>query len=333
MNTRETGRAVTMEFKDRRGGLIAFGILQILIGALCAFVAPMILVGMLAPPPPAGTAGGGLSPDAMIPALLCYAGLAVGFISLGIGSVLALRWARAMTLIFSWIWLVGGLLGLLIMAAIMPDMFAQMPNDAAMPAEVLVVIKLVMFVLISVIYVVLPAAFVFFYSSRHVKATCEWRDPRERWTDRCPLPVLAVSLMAALWAACMPMLGTFGWVLPFFGAWLTGPAGAALALAVMAAMAWIAWGTYRLRPAAWAGAVVLVCVWGLSYILTLSRHGMWAIYERMNFPPEQLEMMKQMPLMRTSWISWSIAIWAVLAIGYLLYVRRFFRPSAPSPAA
>jgi hypothetical protein len=30
-----------------------------------------------------------------------------------------------------------------------------------------------------------------------VKAACEWLDPQERWTDRCPEPVLAVTMLLA----------------------------------------------------------------------------------------------------------------------------------------
>ena len=36
-------------FKDRKGGLIAFGVLEILAGAFCALMAPIMLVSMLLP--------------------------------------------------------------------------------------------------------------------------------------------------------------------------------------------------------------------------------------------------------------------------------------------
>ena len=47
---------------------------------------------------------------------------------------------------------------------------------------------------LGVFFVILPAVWIFFYKSRQVKATCEARDPVARWTDACPLPVLALCL-------------------------------------------------------------------------------------------------------------------------------------------
>ncbi len=82
----------------------------------------------------------------------------------------------------------------------------------------------------AVIYVIIPGALVLFYGSKHAKETCERRDPKVRWTDKCPLPVLAVSLMAGCWSACMPLTGFYGWSIPFFGLILSGMPGAGVML-------------------------------------------------------------------------------------------------------
>ena len=54
-----------------------------------------------------------------------------------------------------------------------------------------------------VFFILVPAVWTFFYNSRHVKATGEAPDPVTRWTDACPLPVLAICLWT--WF-CVPMM-------------------------------------------------------------------------------------------------------------------------------
>src|SRR5438034_406184 len=76
----------------------------------------------------------------------------------------------------------------------------------------------------GVIYVILPGAWVLFYRSRHVKATCESYDPMVRWTDHCPLPVLAVSLWLTFSALMMLVMAVvYKGILPMFGSFVAGP--------------------------------------------------------------------------------------------------------------
>ncbi len=39
--------AQTPDFKDRKTGLVIFGILQILLGALCALMVPLMILGIV----------------------------------------------------------------------------------------------------------------------------------------------------------------------------------------------------------------------------------------------------------------------------------------------
>ena len=45
--TEQVGTRVGADFKDRTTGLIVFGILQIIIGGICALMAPMMILGAL----------------------------------------------------------------------------------------------------------------------------------------------------------------------------------------------------------------------------------------------------------------------------------------------
>jgi len=115
--------AKSSSFKDMKTGLIVFGILQIIFGGFCALMIPFAVIGMIASAfLDSGTAAP-VRPTMMIPAILLYVVLAAWFIWMGIGSIKARRWARALVLVTSWIWLVGGIGGLVFLMLFMPDMF------------------------------------------------------------------------------------------------------------------------------------------------------------------------------------------------------------------
>ena len=323
------------EFRDRKTALLVFGIFEILFGALCALMVPFMLLGMLATAAVEESSTPPLNAGMMVPGLLFYVLLAVWFIWMGIGSIQTRRWARALLLVTSWLWLITGITGLLFMLLLLPDLFDQMGKNAQMPPEMAMVMKYVTIGYMGIFYVVIPGALVLFYGSKHVKATCEQRDPRIRWTDKCPLPVLALSLIFGFWAASVLLMGFYGWAIPFFGSILSGMAGAGVALLGMLLLGYVSWGTYRLTIKAWWCAVLLVVAWGISAGITFSRVSLMEFYERMNFPAQQLELMEQYTLTHEPRIVLFSTLWVGVALAYLLYTKRFFArppggPNAPS---
>jgi len=312
------------DFKDRKTGLVLFGILQIIFGGICALMVPLMILGMIASKSLKDSSAASMNAGMMIPAVLFYLLIAVWFICMGIGSIRAKRWARALLLVSSWGWLICGLSGLIAMLLIMPDMYAQMANSGQMPQEMARIMKYVMIAFMTFFYLIIPGVLILFYSGKNVKATCEFRDTKVCWTDKCPLPVLAVSLIFALWAISMLFGGFYGWVIPFFGFILTGMAGAGVALVAMLLFAYVARGTYRLSIKAWWGSVLLIVAWALSIGITFSRVSMWDFYEKMNFPEQQLEMMKQYGMPQASTTILFSGLWVAVFLGYLLYTRRYF---------
>lgn len=227
-------------------------------------------------------------------------------------------------LVTSWLWLIAGITTLVFMLFLLPDMYDPMTKSGQLPREMAIIIKCVTIGVMGVSYVIMPGVLVLFYGSRHVKATCERRDPRIRWTDKCPLPVLALSLVAGFWAASMLLLGFYGWAIPFFGTILSGMAGAGVSLLVMFLLGYVAWGAYRLTIKAWWCAVVLIVAWGISAGVTFSRVSLMEFYERMNFPAQQLELLKPYTLRQEPWLVLFSVLWMVLALAYVLYTRRYF---------
>ena len=312
------------DFRDRKTGLVVFGILEVILGALCALIVPLMIFGMIASAGLNKSSAAPMSVGMIIPGVLFYGLLAVWFIWMGIGSIKARRWARALLLVSSWIWLISGISGFIFMLVFMPDMYDQMAQRGQMPKEMAVIMKYVMLGFMAVVYVIMPGALVLFYGSRNVKATCEFRDPRVRWTDKCPLPVLAVSLMYGFGAGSMLLMGFYGWAIPFFGCILTGMAGAGVALVSMLLLGYVAWGTYRLSIKAWWCAVLWTIAWATSTGITFSRVSLWDFYEKMNIPEQQLEIMKQYGMPQYSTMALFSGVWVVGFLGYLLYTRRYF---------
>jgi len=312
-------------FKDRSVGLALFGVVEILIGGFAALMVPMTIVSL------STQRAGGMGIRMLFPALGTYCLIAVLFVWLGVGSILARRWARALTLVIFWTWLVAGIVSMVVYVPIMFGAFSQIFRQAQVPAGAMAAGIVMGGGALGCLYVLLPGAFVLFYQSPHVKATCESRDPRVRWTDKCPLPVLALSLLlgfsayTVIWsAACNPAF-------PLFGFLLRGIPGAALYLLNGILLCWLAVGVYRLKTPAWWGTLALYGLWYVSTILTFSRVSMMEYYRGMDFPEEQMKMAVQMAGAMSVFMTWGMTAFLALFVGYLTYVRKYFVARRPRP--
>jgi len=308
---------VGSDFKDRTTGLILFGIIEILIGMCFALQIPLMIFGMRA-------STSHLDARTMIPNVLTSVILAAWFIWLGVGSIQAKRWARALLLVTSWIWLISGIASLPVIVAIFPGMFEQLGKSGQMPQQILTTMKYTMIGFMVVFYIIVPGVFVLFYGSKHTKLTCEKRDPHVRWTDKCPLPVLAFSLISAFSALSMLCMGFYGWTFPFFGSILSGIAGAGVALIGALLLLYAAWGMYRLKINAWWCAILLTITWGVSGGITYSHGIPKEFFEKMNISAQQLEMTRQLMLSHSSLIVLYFGLLIVIALAYLLYIRKYF---------
>ena len=311
------------DFKDRKVRLVVFGILQIILGSLSALTVPLMIFGMIATAARKDAAES-VNVRTMIPGVLLYTLLGVWFIWMGIGSVKVRRWARALILVSSWIWLICGTLGFAFVLLMIPNMYDKMAESGKIPGAVEIVIMCVMVTFMVMFYVIIPGLLVLFYSGRNVKATFEYRDPKVRWTDKCPLPVLAISLMTVGWAISMLWMGIYKWTIPFFGSILSGTAGAIVILILILLLIYTAYGTYKLDIKAWWCALLHIAGWSLSTIVTFSRVNIQDYYDKMGFSGQQLESMKQYCAILGSNMNLFLGFWAIAVIAYLIYIRRYF---------
>jgi hypothetical protein len=310
------------EFRDRSAWLTAFGILTIILGAFCALSSVGFLFGQVFAkynPDLRGMPGLGY-------AAALYGCLAAVFIWLGIGSIKARRWARALLAILSWGGLVFGGISVIFSVFLLPRVMASgFPSGEKLPPGFMPLMMAFSVVVSIVLYVVIPAVAGFFYSSKDAKATCELRDPVTRWTDRCPLPVLALSLLKALGAVGMLASSVSGMaVLPFFGNFLAGLPAVAVAVCLAAIWCWVAWALYRLDIRGWWASIAITVLVGTSTAMTYSRHSMTEMFRLMGYPQRQLDIMQAIAM--PQWVLvLKTFVWALVILGYLLYIRRYFR--------
>ena len=320
---------------DRSTGLIVFGIIEIIGGLLCALGIPFMLFSLMVgrksgAPTPAGT---------IVAVIVIYAALAVMLITLGIGAAMAKRWARALNLILAWVWLMVGAIVTTMMVAIMPKMFlagmqtaAQRdPHAGNVPPGLMAGIVTFMIVVMAVFLVLIPLLFLLFYRSRNVLETVRHRDPVERWTDRVPLPILAVSMLAAYGAVYSVVIGLTSPLFPFFGRYLTGFGAGALFLVVAVIYTYIAVSFYRLKIAGWWVALIATVLHAASVAITFGRASLPEAYGRMGWSPRQVEALQNNPLFHSGGIMlWSLAYMAAY-LGFLLWVKKYF-PAVPAYA-
>jgi len=321
----------TPDYKDRSTGLVIFGILTLLLGSLAGLFVPLMLFGQMmaakAPnAPPANTA-------ALLPAMAIYATLALTLIWLGIGSIQKRRWARALLLIFSWSWLIMGILMTTMMPFVMSKSLANLPPDAktgqpSLPPGAVTGMVIGMTIFFFLFFVLVPAVWTFFYGSRHVKATCEARDPVTRWTDACPLPVLGCCLwtwFAVPMMLIMPLTGHA--VMPCFGMFVSGLPGALIFLMIAAVWGVAGWWLYRLDARGWWLILVAMVLFMVSTLVTYAHHDISEMYQMMGYPQATIDQIQKLGLFTGNRLSWMTALCWLPFLGYLLFIKKYLRKS------
>jgi hypothetical protein len=310
-------------YRDRRAGLIVFGILHIAMGVVCTLA---VLGAAVASELAARRGAAAMPPTTLAYVIVVNSAVALyGFVA-GVGSIRARRWARAIVLAVSGIWLAGGVASMISLAFMLPKMRVLVP-----PSQERMFITLQV-VVGAVIYILLPLGFVLFYRQRDVALTVAAHDPRPRWTDRVPVSVLALVLLLAFSAvALLAMLSNP--VVPLFGVIVTGGPAILILVALSGLMAWLALQIYRLRLSAWMTLLILQFLGGGAALVTFARMDVNRYYESLGVTTPQTRAMHLEQLFRDPWM---LAVMAVFWVGYLAFVfslRRYFTGAGPKTRA
>ena len=324
-------------FTDRSTGLMIFGIIQVILGLLAALMIPFAMLGAFMSRLVPG--GAGMRPAQIVSAIITYALISATLIAVGIGSLQAKRWARALTLVTSWYALIVGALTTILVTAALPVSIQGFMAEAqrntpgssspGLSTAVMAIILTLIILFVAFFAILVPLAFVIFYGRKDVELTCRFRDPVERWTDRAPLPVLGASVYLTFAAFFLISKALSTPVFPLFGRYLTGIAGAACLLAFAALNMYFAVAIFRLRVAAWWIAIVTAFLQIFSMAITYARADLMQAYSKLGFSENELRVLNSTPLFRSHIFLWWGLLSGVIFIAYLLFLKRYFKPSMP----
>jgi hypothetical protein len=304
-------------YRDRRTALLIAGVLEILLGVGSWLMAAlMIWVASKVAAQGAGSTG------SMVPGMAVYGIAGLVFVILGVGSIRARRWARALWLVVSSFWLIGGVLAAAVVALLMASVAG---------VESILLIAILSF--FAVFMIGLPASLLAFYRSPHVKATCEAAAPEPCWTDGCPLPVLGAALWFASMTLTLPWMGwLYGGLYPFFGHFVRGAAGHGLWIASGLLSGIATYGIYRRIHTLWLLGLVLVLVQGISATVTYAVVDPKELFAAMGIEGAALEQIERMGMIRPSYMIGSVAAAILPMVGLLLWARACFPKRSTKPA-
>jgi hypothetical protein len=321
--------ALPSPYPSRRGWLIAFGIMEILIG--CGFVLMILLtaVALLGPARPR-TMPNGFHPAVALAFVAAeYALLAAVFVIAGIGSIRCRNWARILMLVVSGLWLAVGILTTIVMALVVPAVMRQQGHHLPAGSEHMILV--VMLIVFAGFMVLLPIIFLVFYSLKSVRATCRESHPvpqegalaEASAAPRTPVPVLILGVWESITALCV-VACLFFRVTVFFGLVVEGLPAVMYFLAYSVFSGLAALLIFRRKLLGWQIAIAKTGLMAASALVTLLHPPDWVqLYRKMGVDSQVLRIYDQFP-------QFMPAIWAftLVVMGGLLYfiyyTRRYF---------
>lgn len=289
-----------------RTGLIVFGILQILLG-LCAAV---FVLFVAAGHEFAQQSGAVPSEAALASAVVVYGLAAAYFIAVGVGSIRCRRWARALTVVVSALWMAAGVVGGLMIAVVMPRALASQGIANTATATGCAAVG------VLAAGIGLPLILFLFYRRAGVRLTCERIDRKARWTDRVPLPVLAVILVLAFGAVAL-IANLASPRFTILGREVTGATAAITLFALAGLCAVLAVQLYRLKESAWWTLILLQLV-GVGIAITTLMRTEESKLAPAGTPAEVAAIYRDplfLAILAATWIAY---------FAFLVYLRRFF---------
>jgi hypothetical protein len=317
--------------------LVMFGVLLICVGAICGFLALMLPMasqltaqqpssarGFRGSPPPAR-----VDPKAFLPPMLFLGAMATVLIWTGIGSIMMRRWSRPIAMSLAGIFLYGSLVTLAQLGVqwLMDPMYgvnlnatsarvaARMPQPQAFTSAVASISYYAGYFLAGIFF---PAMILFGFGSRETRAILDEADPTPGWTDRCPVPVFALSA-ALVYLAFLTLLFLPMGRAPFFGQVLEDMLAAGELIVIAALLVGVALLIYWMNPVGPWLAIALVVAIAVSVVMTARETALADPFKQRDLGA--FSSVQTMQLASTRGIV-SIGVLILPAICYILYVRR-----------
>lgn len=310
-------------YKDRRSWLTAFGIAEILIACLfLLFALMMLLTPFTKPPAQAPVVTPQIQVGMKIFGFALYAGFAALFLLIGIGSIRRKNWARITMLVVSALWLAVGVIATVVIVLVMPTL---MHTAGRIPSATQRWIIEVTTTMMAILMIVIPAIFLFFYSRKSVRATCQpgiaGQTPGA--SSGVPVPIIVLAIWQGL-----GVITLFSYFLlksmVVFGIVLHGAAGFLVALACSAVSLYATWLIYHRKFTGWVIALCYAVFWTAGSIVTFAGHDVNTLSRQIGLwgknAPAAIA-----PFPQAQAIIWlSCLLFLVVFVAFLLYTRKFF---------
>lgn len=311
--------------RDRSGRLAFFGVITIMFGGLAALFGLASLVLPFAATAMLGDGAPPADPAGAVMGFLTYTLIGAAMVWAGTGSLRRRRWAPPVMQTLAWTWLLLGLILIPLLFVVLDDaMLLAASSTGPLPPGVATGLKLVLLGAVGLFGVLVPGIYILAFRDPRMLQTCRRHDPSPDWSERCPRPVLALSLL--LWAtAALTAPLALRPIVPLFGKLVTGGWGLMLTLAGAGVSAWLARGIYRLSMAAWWATTALMLVGGLSTALTAWQIDPVELYAASGIPPDQLAGVEGLGSNLLVAGAWGTLALTALSLVYMLAIRRHFR--------
>jgi len=205
---------------------------------------------------------------------------------------------------------------------IMPFMMSRMSeSNPNMPGGMIATI--VVMVMMGILFLI-PLFFVLVYAGKNVRATFEARDTKARWTDRCPLTVLAAMILFFGFAMSCVQLIFMGPVFFLFGDVVTGWVAVVLNLVLLGVYLAVVLGMYRLKERAWFAGTVVILLHMVSNAVTALNGGMKTYYEILGYSDRMMRQAESMGFASGTSMAISMGVSVVCLLGYMFWIRKHF---------
>ena len=306
--------------RDHSTGLAVFGTLEIGLGVMAFAFAMFLLVLVSA----AGLGGMKASHYWITMGFLFY--MTGWFCVMGMGSIKALRWARTLMLVGSWVTVFFGTLALALLLHLLPWVYNLLADSGLLsPQGALTALYIALPVLV-VLQLVFPLAAILFYNLKGVQSTCERRNPAPCWADRCPLPLMAMGFVSGFGVSTVLLGATTNYVVFVFGRIWTGFPGFMVVAAIASACGYVGWGAFTRKMQAWWAAYAIILLTSSSMMLTFAELEMDQLYEQMGYSLDQIASLQELQFINPAVLTFVTCIWGIMACTYLVWVRDCFLP-------
>ncbi len=251
-----------------------------------------------------------------------YYVIAALFIPVGIGHVKLRRWALTLTQLYIWFWLGVGILLFGNFILLIPSIFKLDLNRDVLLFQLVTIGVASLFFLI-----LLPILALWFYKSEKVRLVFEEHDSNRYWTEKFPLPLVALLLLFVIIIMVMHIAIFFQSMFPIFGRIMLGRQSVYIVSLCILIMGILIYGTVRLKTWAWWSSLAFISLLTISSVMSFARHSFYDIIIMMKLPAYEMELLDKLEFVHDYHLVGLVAIPLLITLGLVIYSKRYFEKS------